>query len=131
MGSTYIKKGEKIIELPSNDALCEIIREKLDRQEELINHYKTLYEEAKSQTYKDEELLRLDAENKELRSRLTYSFEITPEEQNKINNWIQHHEHDFKNHLLDWSHIFTRTPIGVEGKVRCSCGKEFIFKELK
>lgn len=130
MGSTYIKKGEKIIEIPSNDNLCEIIQEKLNRQEELINHYKTLYEETKSQIYKDEELLRLDTENKELRARLTCSFEITSEEQNKINNWIQHHDHDFKNHLLDWSYIFTRTPIGVEGKVKCACGKEFIFKNL-
>lgn len=130
MGSTYIKKGEKIIEIPSNDNLCEIIKEKLNRQEELINHYKTLYEEAKSRTYKDKELLRLDAENNELRSRLTCSFEIDPDEQNKINNWIQHHDHDFKKHLLDWSYIFTRTPIGVVGKVRCSCGKEFIFKDI-
>lgn len=131
MGSTYIKKGEKIIEILPNDDLCEIIAEKLNRQEELINHYKTLYEEAKSQTYKDEELLKLDTENKELRTRLARSFEVTPEEQNKINNWIQHHDHDFKSHLLDWSYDFTRTPIGIAGKVRCSCGKEFIFKELK
>lgn len=130
MGSTYIKKGDKIIEIPSNDKLCETIREKLEYQDELINRYKSLYEEAKSESYKDNELSKLKEQVDDLNNQLITGFGITADEQNNINNWIRHHNHDYGKYPLDYSYNFVRTPLGVVGKVQCVCGKEFVFKDI-
>ena len=91
----------------------------------------------KDEHYKDKEIQKLQKENEELRKRLVGSFEISSEEQDKINEWKEKHiqkKHKGKFYTGaiggGFTYQFYPTSIGDTGSIVCSCGEEFCFKEL-
>lgn len=65
-------------------------------------------------------------------------FEITPEEQTKIEKWQNKHikkKHKGNNYHGaiggNWTYEFIPTSIGYIGTVKCSCGEEYTFRELQ
>lgn len=73
-------------------------------------------------------------------STLNYSlvFEVTPEEREQIEEWKEQHikeKHKGNNYSGAfggrYTYEFIPTSIGDIGTIKCGCGAEFTFKELK
>ena len=125
----YVKtdKGE-VIQIPPIDKLCEMLKIKFNKQQMCLNHYTEAYRKSKLEVYKTEELSRLKKELAIIQKQLQNGFPITEEENKRIKEWVQNHEHNKT--IKSYSFIFTPTPIGTDAIVRCNCGKEFRFREL-
>ena len=118
----------------------EAIMEIIDR----INDAETKKDEAYKQLEewnKDEEIQKLKSEIESLQNKLwnarRYSFEITPEEHEAIEEWKKKHVEEKHNGDAyagaiggRYKYIFVPTPIGTVGSIKCSCGETFCFSEL-
>lgn len=93
---------------------------------------------------KDEEIQKLQTELKTVRANANRGFSITEEQQEAINEWKRKHEEEVHGvKTLDdklsnrgtiggnYQYIFTPTSIGVSGVIRCDCGAEFEFQEIR
>lgn len=97
----------------------------------------------KSEHYKDEELIKLKTENEKLHVMMRNGFEITNEEAEDINHWKIKHEEKKHNRKKskemflagagggNYTYVFVPTGLGVIGSIRCSCGAEYCFRDLK
>lgn len=90
---------------------------------------------------KDEEIQKLKSEIELLQNKLwnvrRYSFEITPEEHEVIEEWKKKHVKEKHNGDAyagaiggRYKYIFVPTSIGTVGSIKCSCGETFCFSEL-
>lgn len=80
-------------------------------------------------TKSDKEYQVLKEERDTAKADLFRGFGITEEEDKRIQDWLKEHK---KTHLrgLGVSYVFTPTSLGTAGKIKCSCGEEFTFREL-
>lgn len=109
-----------------------------------INDAKTKKDEAYKQLEewnKDEEIQKLNNKIESLQDKLwnarRYSFEITPEEHEAIEEWKKKHVKEKHNGDAyagaiggRYKYIFVPTSIGTVGSIKCSCGETFCFSEL-
>lgn len=107
-----------------------------------INRLRVENEKLKSEVYKDEELQRLKKEIADIRETEKYSFQISLEEHQKIEEWKQKHikEKHWDKHLNApqssgtiggrFTYHFIPTSIGTIGEIECGCGEKFCFAEL-
>lgn len=90
---------------------------------------------------KDDEIQKLKSEIESLRNELRdirkYSFEITPEEHEIIEDWKKKHieeKHNGDSYAGAiggrYKYIFVPTSIGTIGSIKCSCGETFCFSQL-
>lgn len=90
---------------------------------------------------KDEEIQKLKSKIESLQNELwnarRYSFEITPEEHEAIEEWKKKHVKEKHNGDAyagaiggRYKYIFVPTSIGTVGSIKCSCGETFCFSEL-
>ena len=108
-----------------------------------IDYLQTENAKIKSEKYKDEELAEMKRELDEAREALRRGFELRESECKAIEGWKR--EHEEKEHGAKtveqrirlqgvsggrYSYEFVPTGIGTIGKVRCSCGAEFCFRDL-
>ena len=90
----------------------------------------------KDEVYKDNEIIKLKEENEKLWKENRRGFSINEEEQNLIDKWQESHnaeKHKSKSAGAiggRFSFVFTPTSIGTIGKIKCSCGEEYVFKDL-
>ena len=134
---------ERIKKLFSNQRFInfeEAIMAIIDR----INDAKTKKNKAYKQLEewnKDEEIQKLKSEIESLQNKLwnvrRYSFEITPEEHEVIEEWKKKHVKEKHNGDAyagaiggRYKYIFVPTSIGKVGSIKCSCGETFCFSEL-
>lgn len=106
-----------IEELQSKDTQIDMLQNKLDNfnmQDELIEKDKII-----SQLMNRE------------------CFDITEDEQKAIDEWVEKHTQEKHNGNTysgaiggRYTYEFTPTSIGTIGIIKCSCGDEFIFKNL-
>ncbi len=87
---------------------------------------------------KEKEIAKRDKEIKSLRAELAQGFGITDEEWEAIHKWQDNHikkAHSGNTYAGAiggrWTFEFIPTSIGDIGTVKCECGAEFIFRELK
>ena len=88
---------------------------------------------------KDKEISKLLKENKELKKKLgkQNDFALSDEEEKDITEWIESHLNEFHNSrdnisiYSGFSYEFTPTSIGTVGIVKCSCGDEYCFRNIK
>lgn len=66
-----------------------------------------------------------------------HGFEINNKEYEAIEQWKREHEKEKHNGKLkrgaiggNYTYEFTPTSIGVIGSIKCTCGAEFVFKEI-
>ena len=118
----------------------EAIMEIIDR----INDAETKKDEAYKQLEewnKDEEIQELKNKIESLQDKLNnirrYSFEITREEHEAIEEWKKKHVEEKHNGDTyagaiggRYKYIFVPTSIGTVGSIKCSCGETFCFSEL-
>lgn len=109
-----------------------------------INDAETKKDEAYKQLEewnKDEEIQELKNKIESLQNELwnisKYSFEITPEEYEAIEEWKKKHIEEKHNGDAyagaiggRYKYIFVPTSIGTVGSIKCSCGETFCFSEL-
>lgn len=70
-------------------------------------------------------------------------FDISEDEQQRIDDWCKKHDEekhgaDYKNNKFRYggaiggayTYCFTPTSIGVIGSIKCTCGDEYIFREI-
>ena len=90
---------------------------------------------------KDEEIQELKNKIESLQNKLNnirrYSFEITREEHEAIEEWKKKHVEEKHNGDTyagaiggRYKYIFVPTSIGTVGSIKCSCGETFCFSEL-
>lgn len=124
---TSFADGEAL-RIPSTDTLCKMINTKFKNiqcdNERLEQQVKKLQDEH----YKDKELERMKSECDAMRKKLNLGFPITKEENESIANWRR--EHISKMHRGNFTYSFFCTELGIIGKVSCSCGETFLFRDI-
>lgn len=109
-----------------------------DHYRKIVNENEYLREEnkrIKSETYKDEELVRMKKEYDQMSDDYYRGFPISEKEHKKINEWIkkQMEKHPAREGAIGGRFIyeFIPTGIGVSGTIRDSLtGDSFNFQEL-
>ena len=115
-----------------NDAFKQI-KEQID---DLLEENKALRKEnkeLKSAHYKDKEIKKMKASVDECDKALKRGFPIWDEWQKKIDKWKDEHDKEHitptpRKYTHHYSYIFTPSPVGTIGTIRCSCGEEFCFQ---
>lgn len=107
------------------------------------NKIKILTEQNKKlrdEKYKDEELQRISEELKKCQFKMRYGFELSADEEFRINEWkLLHgcrHRTRSGNTIYEgrdgkFQYMFTPTSIGTIGEIMCSCGEKYCFRELE
>jgi hypothetical protein len=140
----YKSENGKLVCVPPLDECLNAIKvryeDSVKRNEYLLEENKKL----KDEHYRDDEIQRLKNALTKLDGDLRRGFTVTEDEEKRIDAWAK--EHDEKVHSLKtpearhkaggavggrFSYTFVPTGIGTIGIVKCSCGEEFIFRELE
>lgn len=138
-------KSDKLTALPTEqlyqkriDDLTQIFKSQADiieRQSKMINRLE-------SEHYKDDKIRELQEQIRDLRSEPNTMFHTSPDEWQKIDEWIDKHTKEkhwdsARNRPAPsgiiggrYSYEFTPTSIGTIGVIKCTCGDEFTFKNL-
>ena len=127
----YINKNGKFIPLLPIDELCEEIKVKFEHEEEILGYLREENERLKSEHYKDEELAKMKEAYDRMKDEYGLGFPISRDEYSAIKTWIEGHHHYTQTAIGGaYSYEFTPTSIGIVGKVKCTCGASFTFREL-
>ena len=117
--------------------LQEQINNQLDAKNQRIDFLEKRVEHLESEQFKDDEIKRLQQENKELSEDYWRGFPITKKEKEAIDNWWKKHRKEKHNGIFYTGTIgggleyrFLPTGIGTYGEVVCHCGEKFCFCEL-
>ena len=106
-------------------------KELQDRYEKMYKDYRNMLDEnlkMREEFYKDTLVAELKSKNEQLSKRLSESFEISTEEQKKINEWEEKHKKECLSD--DFEYCFYPWAFGIEARVECKkCGKFYIFRE--
>lgn len=125
------------------DTFVEDIKHELQGKDIRIEYLEKQNQKLRDEKYKDNELLRMEAELKAMKEDYYRGFPISEEEQKSIREWMDKHDEEVHHArtLGDklklggccggrYSYHFVPTSIGTIGTVKCSCGAEFTFQDL-
>ena len=125
------------------DTFVEDIKHELQGKDIRIEYLEEQNQKLRDEKYKDNELLRMEAELKAMKEDYYRGFPISEEEQKSIREWMDKHDEEVHHArtLGDklklggccggrYTYKFTPTSIGTIGTVKCSCGAELIFQEI-
>ena len=125
------------------DTFVEDIKHELQGKDIRIEYLKKQNQKLRDEKYKDNELLRMEAELKAMKEDYYRGFPISEEEQKGIREWMDKHDEEVHHArtLGDklklggccggrYTYKFTPTSIGTIGTVKCSCGAEFTFQYM-
>lgn len=125
------------------DTFVEDIKHELQGKDIRIEYLEKQNQKLRDEKYKDNELLRMEAELKAMKEDYYRGFPISEEEQKSIREWMDKHDEEVHHArtLGDklklggccggrYTYKFTPTSIGTIGTVKCSCGAEFTFQEM-
>ena len=125
------------------DTFVEDIKHELQGKDIRIEYLENQNQKLRDEKYKDNELLRMEAELKATKEDYYRGFPISEEEQKSIREWMDKHDEEVHHArtLGDklklggccggrYTYKFTPTSIGTIGTVKCSCGAEFTFQDM-
>lgn len=125
------------------DTFVEDIKHELQGKDIRIEYLEKQNQKLRDEKYKDNELLRMEAELKAMKEDYYRGFPISEEEQKSIREWMDKHDEEVHHArtLGDklklggccggrYTYKFTPTSIGTIGTVKCGCGAELIFQEI-
>lgn len=125
------------------DTFVEDIKHELQGKDIRIEYLEKQNQKLRDEKYKDNELLRMEAELKAMKEDYYRGFPISEEEQKSIREWMDKHDEEVHHArtLGDklklggccggrYTYKFTPTSIGTIGTVKCSCGAEFTFQNM-
>ena len=138
-----ISENGKLVTVPTFDKCMDSIKRRYERLKIRIN---TLEEENKilrSEHYKDDEIQKMKEERDIAIKNAHNGFPMTEKEINTIKKWKKEHEKEVHNITTDdqriqsggaiggtYTYSFRPTTIGTIGIIKCSCGKEFVFRTI-
>ena len=125
------------------DTFVEDIKHELQGKDIRIKYLEKQNQELHDEKYKDNELLRMEAELKAMKEDYYRGFPISEEEQKSIREWMDKHDEEVHHArtLGDklklggccggrYTYKFIPTSIGTIGTVKCGCGAEFTFQDI-
>lgn len=125
------------------DTFVEDIKHELQGKDIRIEYLEKQNQKLRDEKYKDNELLRMEAELKAMKEDYYRGFPISEEEQKSIREWMDKHDEEVHHArtLGDklklggccggrYTYKFTPTSIGTIGTIKCSCGAEFTFQNM-
>ena len=125
------------------DTFVEDIKHELQGKDIRIEYLEKQNQKLRDEKYKDNELLRMEAELKAMKEDYYRGFPISEEEQKSIREWMDKHDEEVhRARTLDdklklagccggrYTYEFTPTSIGTIGTVKCGCGAEFTFQDI-
>ena len=125
------------------DTFVEDIKHELQGKDIRIEYLEKQNQKLRDEKYKDNELLRMEAELKTMKEDYYRGFPISEEEQKSIREWMDKHDEEVHHArtLGDklklggccggrYTYKFTPTSIGTIGTIKCSCGAEFTFQNM-
>lgn len=125
------------------DTFVEDIKHELQGKDIRIEYLEKQNQKLRDEKYKDNELLRMEAELKAMKEDYYRGFPISEEEQKSIREWMDKHDEEVHHArtLGDklklggccggrYTYKFTPTSIGTIGTVKCSCGAKLKFREI-
>lgn len=140
---SIVYKDGKAIRIPKIHDLCLALEEKFKNQEETIQALKEENERIKSENYVSEELEHMKKKLEKMENQNKNGFPISDEEMKMILLWQKNHMEKF-HHIITsakrtnlngvsggrFTYSFVPTSLGIIGTVKCSCGKEYCFREI-
>ena len=131
---TYNLDTGKGMEILPMEEICDMIKYKFERASATNKRIKEENEKLKNGIYEQEEMQRLKEEMKEIKEEYGLGWRMTREEVDKCQEWKEKHEkiHPMELTIIGgrYTYSFTPTSIGIIGTVKCTCGKEFCFREI-
>ena len=125
------------------DTFVEDIKHELQGKDIRIEYLEKQNQKLRDEKYKDNELLRMEAELKAMKEDYYRGFPISEEEQKSIREWMDKHDEEVhRARTLDdklkldgccggrYTYEFTPTSIGTIGTVKCGCGAKFTFQDI-
>ena len=125
------------------DTFVEDIKHELQGKDIRIEYLEKQNQKLRDEKYKDNELLRMEAELKAMKEDYYRGFPISEEEQKSIREWMDKHDEEVHHARTigdklklggccggRYTYKFTPTSIGTIGTVKCSCGAKFTFREI-
>lgn len=125
------------------NTFVEDIKHELQGKDIRIEYLEKQNQKLRDEKYKDNELLRMEAELKAMKEDYYRGFPISEEEQKSIREWMDKHDEEVHHArtLGDklklggccggrYTYKFIPTSIGTIGTVKCSCGAEFTFQDM-
>ena len=150
---SFIKAKRKIDENMNVDIINQMSRKRFDDAvKSITQEYARLEERVKILTEEkhklqtkindrfaiDKEIARLNEVIDEQKECLRFGFGVTRQENEVITAWLK--KHNLESHGSEYvnrgaigggiTYSFAPTSIGTVGKIRCSCGEEFCFRDL-
>lgn len=121
----FIKNGEKTPE--EYEAIINTLKDEL-------NDYKR--QSLNSRIEDNTKIEDLKKQLKDFQMELNRCFPITKEEHIAVNRWMEDHSHTKHNGACgcgggSYSFVFVPTGLGTAGYVSCTCGDEFVFREIE
>ena len=133
----YLHKDGKLLEIPPMKELCEVLTTKFEEQEEKIEALKEENKKLKEGVWEKEEVAALENQWKVMKEEWARGFPLTEAEEDNIINWKKRHIEQEHNGKLSrtaiggqFTYAFTPTSIGIAGKVTCTCGAGYVFRDL-
>lgn len=118
--------------------LIEKLEKALNDKNELIQTQFNRIKELEDKKFKDKTIKALTEKVERLESKLNSGFYLSNEEIKSINEWKENHiKSKHKGNTFTgiiggrYTYEFIPTSIGDIGTIKCSCGKEFTFRELE
>lgn len=84
----------------------------------------------------DHKIEDLTKQLKDLQMEIKQGFPLTEKEYIAVNRWMEDHSHTKHNGACgcgggSYSFVFVPTGLGTAGYVSCTCGDEFVFREIE
>lgn len=127
----------------SFDECIKVLKKHEEYQRQRIDWLVQENNKVKEDTYKNEELKKLQERVEELERENRRGFPISDEEQEDINEWITRHEREVHGAVTvqdrmklagaiggGYTYKFIPTSIGTIGYITCTCGCEYCFSDL-
>ena len=120
------------------DTCINSLKEIYTKQNNIISLLKTENNNLKEKRNKDEYIQHLLNRINKLESRIVFDFCVSKEEEIAIEEWKRNHineKHNGDSYCGTiggrFTYEFTPTSLGDIGSIKCSCGDEFIFREIE
>jgi hypothetical protein len=122
--------------------IIEELKTRFDQQENRIKYLEEQNKKLQEENWAEEKCQEMQSQYKAMQEDYYRGFPISKEENQKIQNWKK--IHDATEHNADtlekrvklegasggrFKYIFIPTSIGTVGYIKCSCGKDFCFRD--
>lgn len=123
-------KNGDFLNIPPFEEIIKLLNARYEYTVSRVDTLETQVKELNDKHFEETELGRLKEERDKFRKLYYQSFYLTDKEKENVEKWRKEHEKDDKEHCHYQTYCFTPTELGVVGIVKCSCGKDYTFREL-